>query len=56
MYARCLDILTVSDGCLAYHERHPVLHAPWIGESPACVAKCDVADVTFFLTIAFTRA
>jgi hypothetical protein len=40
LYARCLDILMVSDGRLACPECQTEFHVPWIGESPARVAHC----------------
>src|SRR5260221_365322 len=40
LYARCLDILMVSDGRLACPECQTEFHVPWIGESPARVAQC----------------
>jgi ribosomal protein L37AE/L43A len=40
LYARCLDILMVSDGRLACPECQTEIHVPWIGESAARVAQC----------------
>src|SRR6266568_4488278 len=40
LYARCLDILMVSDGRLACPECQTEFHVPWIGESPDRVAQC----------------
>jgi hypothetical protein len=40
LYARCLDILMVSDGRLACPGCQTEFHVPWIGESPARVAQC----------------
>src|SRR5205807_8765557 len=40
LYARCLDILMLSDGRLACPECQTEFHAPWIGESPDRVAQC----------------
>jgi len=40
LYARCLDILMVSDGRLACPECQTEFHVPWIGETPARVVQC----------------
>src|SRR6266568_7610778 len=40
LYARCLDILMVSDGRLACPECQTEFHVPWIGESLDRVAQC----------------
>jgi hypothetical protein len=40
LYARCLDILMVSDGRVACPECQTEVHVPWIGEPTDRVAQC----------------
>jgi hypothetical protein len=40
LYARCLDILMVSDGRVACPECQTEFHVPWIGEPTDRVAQC----------------